>query len=81
MSDTKSTSQQLDEAIKVAEAAATRVDELKKLTRAEDLKVVLALILRHGFTQIDLKSGLKRRTASKRSTGVGQKRKYVRKAK
>ncbi len=58
ISEHKTASQQLDDAIKAAEAAALKVDELKKLTRVEDLKNVLALISRHGFTQTDLKSAL-----------------------
>lgn len=80
MSDTKSTSQQLDDAIKAAEAAALKVEELKKLTRDEDLKVVLSLISRHGFTQTDLKSALKTRITAKKSAS-GPKRKYTRKQK
>ena len=80
MSDAKTASQQLDDAIKAAEAAALKVEELKKLTREEDLKNVLALISRHGFTQTDLKSALKiRGTTAKAATGT--KRKYVRKNK
>lgn len=80
MSEQKSASQQLDDAIKAAEAAALKVEELKKLTREEDLKNVLALISRHGFTQTDLKSVLKTRaTSSKLATGA--KRAYVRKKK
>lgn len=80
MADTKTASQQLDDAIKAAEAAAAKVEELKKLTREEDLKNVLALISRHGFTQTDLKSALKvRGTATKAATGA--KRAYVRKKK
>ena len=80
MSDSKTASQQLDDAIKAAEAAALKVEELKKLTREEDLKNVLALISRHGFTQTDLKSALKiRGTTAKAATGT--KRKYVRKNK
>jgi hypothetical protein len=80
MSEQKSASQQLDDAIKAAEAASLKVEELKKLTREEDLKNVLALISRHGFTQTDLKSVLKTRaTSSKPATGA--KRAYVRKKK
>lgn len=80
MSDVKTASQQLDDAIKAAEAAALKVEELKKLTREEDLKNVLALISRHGFTQTDLKSALKTRgTTTKAATGA--KRPYVRKKK
>ncbi|PIT71761.1 hypothetical protein [Limnohabitans sp. G3-2] len=80
MSDLKTASQQLDDAIKAAEAAAAKVEELKKVTREEDLKNVLALIARHGFTQTDLKSVLKvRGTTAKTATGT--KRAYVRKKK
>lgn len=80
MADTKSASQQLDDAIKAAEVAAQKVEELKKLTREEDLKNVLALISRHGFTQTDLKSVLKTRATSAKPA-VGAKRAYVRKKK
>ena len=80
MSDTKTASQQLDEAIKAAEAAAQKVEELKKATREEDLKNVLALISRHGFTQTDLKSALKIRGANTK-VGTAAKRPYVRKKK
>ncbi len=80
MSEKQSASQQLDEAIKAAEIASQKVEELKKLTREEDLKNVLALISRHGFTQTDLKSVLKTRgTSTKKSTTA--KRPYVRKKK
>lgn len=67
----KSTSQQLEEAIKLAEAAASKVEELKKATREEDMKTVKALIERHNFTQTDLKSVLKagtKRPYNKKST-------------
>lgn len=80
MSEQKSASQQLDDAIKAAEAAALKVEELKKLTREEDLKNVLVLISRHGFTQTDLKSALKTRVATAK-TATGTKRAYVRKKK
>lgn len=80
MSDTKTASQQLDDAIKAAEVAALKVEELKKLTREEDLKNVLALISRHGFTQTDLKSVLKTRATSAKPAS-GAKRAYVRKKK
>ncbi len=80
MLNEKTASQQLDDAIKAAEAAAAKVEELKKLTREEDLKNVLGLISRHGFTQTDLKSALKvRGTTAKAATGA--KRAYVRKKK
>ncbi len=80
MSEQKTASQQLDDAIKAAEAASLKVEELKKLTRQEDLKNVLALISRHGFTQTDLKLTLKSRRATSKSTS-GTKRTYVRKKK
>ena len=80
MTNGKSVRDQLDDAIKAAEAAAKKVEELKKLTRNEDLKVVLGLISRHGFTQTDLKSALKTRSIAKRSA-TGPKRKYTRKQK
>ena len=65
---------------RIPQAAALKVEELKKLTREEDLKNVLALISRHVFTQTDLKSVLKTRaTSSKPATGA--KRAYVRKKK
>jgi len=67
MSD-KSTNQQLEEAIKLAESAALRVEELKKATREEDLKSVKTLIERHGFTQTDLKSVLKAGTGKRAYT-------------
>jgi hypothetical protein len=68
MSD-KTTSQQLDDAIKAVEAASAKVEELKKLTREEDLKTVLALIKRHDFSATDLKSALKVRAVKTASTG------------
>ena len=80
MTETKSTSQQLDEAIKAAEVASNKVEELKKLTRVEDLKIVLALINIHKFTQTDLRSVLKTRSTAKK-TATGPKRKYTRKQK
>jgi SOS response regulatory protein OraA/RecX len=80
VSEKQSASQQLDEAIKAAEIASQKVEELKKLTREEDLKNVITLISRHGFTQTDLKSVLKTRgTPAKKSTTT--KRPYVRKKK
>lgn len=71
----KTTSQQLDEALKAVEAATAKVAELKALTRGEDLKTVLDLIDRHGFTQTDLKSVLKTRVV-KSASAENQKRAY-----
>lgn len=59
----KTTSQQLEEAMKAVEAATAKVEELKKLTRDEDLKTVLSLIKRHEFSATDLKGALKVRAA------------------
>lgn len=73
----KSTSQQLDDAIKAVEAASAKVEELKKLTREEDLKTVLALIKRHDFSATDLKSALKVRAVKTASSG---KRAYTKKS-
>jgi hypothetical protein len=73
----KTTSQQLDDAIKAVEAASAKVEELKKLTREEDLKTVLALIKRHDFSATDLKSALKVRAVKAASSG---KRPYNKKA-
>jgi hypothetical protein len=53
------TSQQLEDAIKAAEAANAKVDEIKKLSREQDLKTAKQLIAAHGFTQTDLKPELK----------------------
>ena len=80
MTNVKTASQQLDEAIKAAQEASQKVEDLKKLARDEELKVVLELISRHGFTQTDLKSALKTRSAAKK-TAMGPKRKYTRKQK
>lgn len=73
----KSTSQQLDDAIKAVEAASAKVEELKKLTRDEDLKTILTLIKRHDFSVTDLKSVFKVRAVKTASTG---KRPYNKKA-
>jgi hypothetical protein len=59
MSDNKTASEQLAEAIAAAEKAAALVETLKEQTRAEDLETVKRLIGRHGFTQTDLRSVLK----------------------
>ena len=63
------TSQQLEDAIKAAEAANAKVDEIKKLSREQDLKTAKQLIAAHGFTQTDLKPELKvGRGAAKRTS-------------
>ncbi len=61
------TNEQLTAAIKAAEDAAALVTTLKEQSRAEDLKTAKELILRHGFTQSDLKPELKTRGAAKKT--------------
>ena len=63
MSDNKTASQQLAEAIAAAEKAAHLVEQLKEQTRAEDLETVKRLVVTHGFTQTDLRGALKTRLA------------------
>lgn len=60
--------EQLKEAIKAAEAAAAKVEELKKLSREQDLKTAKELIKDHGFTITDLKPELKTRAVRGTST-------------
>ncbi len=77
MSDVKTTNSELDEAIRLQKEATAKVEELKKKSRAEDLKTVKAMIELHGFTHTELKSALKTRAVKK----DGEKRKYTKKAK
>lgn len=49
---------QLAQAIKAAEDAAKKVEELKKQTRDADLETVKALIKTHGFGPTDLRGVL-----------------------
>ena len=56
MSDNKTASAQLAEAIAAAEKAAALVEQLKEATRAEDLETVKRLIKTHAFTQTQLRS-------------------------
>ena len=74
MSETKTASEQLAEAMKAAEDAAARVKALKQQTRDEDLKTVKALITTHAFEASDLKPALKQRR-SKRRSDAGKPRK------
>jgi hypothetical protein len=53
------THDQLAAAIKAAEEANKKVDELKKLSRNADLDIVKALIKTHGFGPTDLRGVLK----------------------
>lgn len=60
-------SEQLALAIQASEDAAALVKKLKEESRAEDLKTVKELILRHGFLQKDLVPELKTRVAAKKT--------------
>ncbi len=71
---------QLAQAIKAAEDAAKKVEELKKQTRDADLETVKALIKTHGFGPTDLRGVLKAKrkrstatTAAKKTTGTPRK--------
>jgi hypothetical protein len=70
MADTKSASEQLDEAIKAAADATARVAALKEQSRAEDLATVKKHCSTHGFTATDLKGFLvvKRGGAAQKAT-------------
>ncbi len=65
MSEAKSASQQLADAIKALESAAAQVEALKKESREKDLATVKELITTHGFTQTDLRGILKTKTATR----------------
>lgn len=65
--------EQLAQAIKAAEDAAKKVEELKKQTRDADLETVKALIKTHGFGPTDLRGVLKAKR--KRSSGTTTARK------
>lgn len=62
--------EQLAQAIKAAEDAAKKVEELKKQTRDADLETVKMLIKTHGFGPTDLRGVLKakRKRASTSAT-------------
>jgi hypothetical protein len=71
---------QLAQAIKAAEEATKKVEELKKQTRNADLETVKALIKTHGFGPTDLRGVLKAKrkrstatTAAKKTTGTPRK--------
>lgn len=72
--------EQLAAAIKAAEDAAKKVDELKKQTRDADLETVKLLIKTHSFGPTDLRGVLKAKrkratgtTAAKKTTGSTRK--------
>ena len=56
MSDNKTKSEQLADAMAAEERAKALVEQLKEETRAEDLETVKRLIKTHGFTQTQLRS-------------------------
>lgn len=73
--------EQLAAAIKAAEDAAKKVEELKKQSRDADLETVKSLIKTHGFGPTDLRGVLKAKrkrvaittTAAKKTTGSARK--------
>ena len=72
--------EQLAAAIKAAEEATKKVEELKKQSRDADLETVKALIKTHGFGPTDLRGVLKAKrkrstatTAAKKTTGTPRK--------
>jgi hypothetical protein len=80
--------EQLAQAIKAAEDAAKKVDELKKQTRDADLETVKTLIKTHGFGPTDLRGVLKAKrkrsktgTAAKKTTGTPRKSPAAKKTK
>jgi len=77
MLDAKNTHKELADAIKAKKDADAKVEELLKVTRAEDLKTVKDMIVLHKFTQTELKSAFKTRVVKK----TGEKRKYTKKLK
>jgi hypothetical protein len=68
MSDTKTASQQLAEAMKAMESAAAQIAVLKEQTREEDLATVKHLCELHAFTPTDLRGSLKTKTAPRKTT-------------
>jgi hypothetical protein len=76
MSEIKSASQQLADAMKAMETAAAQVEALKKQTREEDLATVKRLCETHSFTQTDLRGSLKVKTTQ----GKAPAKKTVRKS-
>jgi len=62
------TQDQLAAAIKAADDAIKKVDELKKLSRNADLDIVKSLIKTHGFGPTDLRGVLK---AKRKRRAVG----------
>lgn len=68
--------EQLAAAVKAAEEANAKVEELKKATKAADLQTVKDLIKLHGFGPTDLRGVLKakrKRTSGTKTTGTPRK--------
>lgn len=77
MTEIKTSNPALIEAMRIQKEANAKVEELTKLSRADDLETVKGLIHLHGFTLTELKSSMKTRAVKK----VGEKRKYTKKPK
>ncbi len=65
--------EQLAQAIKAAEDAAKKVEELKKQTRDADLETVKTLIKTHGFGPTDLRGVLKAKRKRSKTAPVAKK--------
>jgi hypothetical protein len=65
MSDNKTASQQLADALQAQDDIAAKIDALLQQTREEDLATAKRLIKTHSFTATDLKPELKTRAATK----------------
>ncbi len=80
--------EELAAAVKAAEEAAKRVEELRKKTREADLETVKTLIKTHEFSPTDLRGVLKAKrkrsktgTATKKTTGTPRKSPAAKKTK
>jgi len=69
---TKSASEQLEEKIQQQKKLQAEIDALKAKSKEADLEKVKELIKLHGFTQTNLRSVLKKKTASAK-TGTAKK--------
>lgn len=67
------TQDQLAAAIKAADEAIKKVDELKKLSRNADLDIVKSLIKTHGFGPTDLRGVLKAKRKRKAGGNTARK--------
>ena len=67
------TQDQLAAAIKAADEATKKVDELKKLSRNADLDIVKSLIKTHGFSPTELRGVLKAKRKRKAGGNTARK--------